>query len=226
MPVWGIKNPWKFSDIGVWEGWVSEWVLSKFNGTPTPKGSYSAKTGDNHCNVNSSHYSLSTALCESIRYQAKSEQNVRQDPIPRVRHGEAALCTPRYSIHFSNYWVVLRECCFNKYSLKLSFFKYREIVPYFIWDIIVHINSYSNFARPTFLNKRITWDGVEIWISLFKYVSHRRIKSSFMWFFCSLVNSNLLNLCILRCSTFSVSELSVGKHVAMSSSYNIYFPGC
>ncbi len=40
-------------------------------------------------------YSLSTALCESIRYQAKSEQNVRQDLIPRVRprvrHGEAAL---------------------------------------------------------------------------------------------------------------------------------------
>ncbi len=39
-------------------------------------------------------YSLRTALCESIRYQAKSEQNVRQDSIPRVRHGEAALCTP------------------------------------------------------------------------------------------------------------------------------------
>ncbi len=37
---------------------------------------------------------LRTALCESIRYQAKSEQNVRQDLIPRVRHGEAALCTP------------------------------------------------------------------------------------------------------------------------------------
>ncbi len=35
--------------------------------------------GDNDCNVNSNHYSLSTALCESIRYQAKSEQNVRQD---------------------------------------------------------------------------------------------------------------------------------------------------
>ena len=31
----------------------------------TPKGSYSAKTGDNDCNVNSSRYSLSTALCES-----------------------------------------------------------------------------------------------------------------------------------------------------------------
>ncbi len=39
-------------------------------------------------------YSLSTALGESIRYQAKSEQNVRQDLIPRVRHGETALCTP------------------------------------------------------------------------------------------------------------------------------------
>ncbi len=56
-----------------WSEWV--WVLSKFNGTSTPKGS-SAKTDDNDCNVNSSHYSLSTALCESIRYQAKSEQNV------------------------------------------------------------------------------------------------------------------------------------------------------
>ncbi len=50
-----------------------EWVLSKFNGTSTPKGSYRAKTGDNDYNVNSSRYSLSTALCESIRYQAKSE---------------------------------------------------------------------------------------------------------------------------------------------------------
>ncbi len=68
-----------------------EWVLSKFNGTSTPKGSYRAKTGDNDSNVNSGGYSLSTALCESIRYQAKSEQNVQQDLIPRVRHGEAAM---------------------------------------------------------------------------------------------------------------------------------------
>ncbi len=73
---------------------MSEWVLSKFNGTSTPKGSYRAKTGDNDYNVNSSCYSLSTTLCESIRYQAKSEQNVRQDLIPRVRHVEAALCAP------------------------------------------------------------------------------------------------------------------------------------
>ncbi len=28
-------------------------MVSKFNGTSTPKGSYSAKTGDNDCNVNS-----------------------------------------------------------------------------------------------------------------------------------------------------------------------------
>ncbi len=68
--------------------------VSEFNGTPTPKGSYRAKTGDNDCNINSSRYSLSTALCESIRNQAKSEQNVRQDLIPRVRHGETALYTP------------------------------------------------------------------------------------------------------------------------------------
>ncbi len=73
---------------------VSELVLSKFNGISTPKGSYRAKTGDTDCNVNSSRYSLNTALCESIRYQAKSEQNVRQYLIPRVRHEEAALCTP------------------------------------------------------------------------------------------------------------------------------------
>ncbi len=72
-------------------------MLSKFNGTSTPKGSFRAKTGDNDCNVNSSHYSLSTALCESIRYQAKSEQNVRQDLIPRVSHGQAALSTPPWA---------------------------------------------------------------------------------------------------------------------------------
>ncbi len=45
---------------------------------------------NNDCNVISSRCSLRTALCESICYQAKSEQNV-QDPIPRVRHGEAAV---------------------------------------------------------------------------------------------------------------------------------------
>ncbi len=47
---------------------------------------------NNDCNIIPSRYSLRTALCESIRYQTcKSEQNVRQDLIPRLRHGEAAL---------------------------------------------------------------------------------------------------------------------------------------
>ncbi len=55
------------------------------------KGHTVPKTRDNDCNVNSCHYSPSTALCESIRYQVKSEQNVRHDLIPRVGHGEAAL---------------------------------------------------------------------------------------------------------------------------------------
>ncbi len=64
-------------------------VSSQLNGTSTPKGSYSAKTGDN----------------DTIRYQAKSEQNVRQDRIPRVRHGEAALMHP----------TVYRVCLYNKF---------------------------------------------------------------------------------------------------------------
>ncbi len=71
-------------------------MVSQFNGTSIPNGSYSAKTADNDCNVNSSRYSLRTALCESIRYQAKSEQNFRQDLIPRVRNREAALMHPNH----------------------------------------------------------------------------------------------------------------------------------
>ena len=53
------------------------------------KKCYGSSVWELHC--------LKAALCmlyESIRYQAKSEQNVWQDLIPRVRHGEAALCTP------------------------------------------------------------------------------------------------------------------------------------
>ncbi len=83
-------------------------IISKFYGTSTPKGSYSDKTGEStrwlwwHRRV---HYKkcygstvelscLRTAMCESIHYQVKSEQNVQQDLIRRVRHREAALCTP------------------------------------------------------------------------------------------------------------------------------------
>ncbi len=90
-------------------------------------------------------YSLSTALCESIRYQAKSEQNVRQDLIPRVGHGEAALCTPSwdqyieltsiayipeiiythaslyviYSIFFTKSSCYMVPCCFGRRQLKV-----------------------------------------------------------------------------------------------------------
>ncbi len=101
-------------------------VVSQFNGTSTPKGSYSAKTGDNDSNVNSSHYSLSTALCESIRYQAKSEHNVRQDLIPRVRHGEAALCTPgdennRLSKHMVRYSEIWRPEATRDVTLGMQF---------------------------------------------------------------------------------------------------------
>ena len=92
-------------------------MISKFNGTSTPKGSHHAKTGDNVSNVNSSHYSLRTALCERICYQAKSEQNVRQDLIHRVRHGEAALHPrkPQGVLPYSAYSVMasltLRKPC-------------------------------------------------------------------------------------------------------------------
>ncbi len=82
-----------FTCIAHCEIWVVV-VVSQFNGTSTPKGPHSTKTGDNDCNVNSSRYSLRTALCESIRYQAKSEQNVQQDLIPRERHVKAALMNP------------------------------------------------------------------------------------------------------------------------------------
>ncbi len=47
------------------------------------KKCYGSTVWELHC--------LRTALYESIRYQAKSEQNVRQELITRVRHGEAAL---------------------------------------------------------------------------------------------------------------------------------------
>ncbi len=46
-------------------------VVSQVNGTSTPKGSYSAKTGDNDCNVNSSRYTVelqarSYRFCEIV----------------------------------------------------------------------------------------------------------------------------------------------------------------
>ncbi len=61
---------------------------------------------------------LRTALCESIRYQAKSEQNVRQDLIPSVHHGEAALCTPVW--HWASTTSVIQRGCYILVGWSLS----------------------------------------------------------------------------------------------------------
>ncbi len=82
-------------------------VVSQFNGTSTPKGSYRAKTGDNDCNVNSSRYSLRTALRESIRYQAKSEQNIRQDLIPTGATGRLLSCNPHKLVDHGDFITIL-----------------------------------------------------------------------------------------------------------------------
>ncbi len=66
-------------------------VVSQFNGTSTPKGSYSAKTGDNDCNVSSSRYSLSTALCESNSLSGQVWTKCPTRPDTQGRHVEAAL---------------------------------------------------------------------------------------------------------------------------------------
>ncbi len=69
-------------------------VVSQFNGTSTPKGSYSAKTGDNDCKVNSSRYSLSTALCESNSLSGQVWTKCPTRPDTQGRHVEAALMHP------------------------------------------------------------------------------------------------------------------------------------
>ncbi len=112
-------------------------MLSKFNGTSTPKGSYRAKTGDNDYKVNSSRYSLSTALCESIRYQAKSEQNVRQDlrtprkSLPRFvgyKNEELKTLHPRKYRGYSGPCDLRPPIQPEKYGLKLKVvLKYRDI---------------------------------------------------------------------------------------------------
>ncbi len=70
-------------------------VVSQFNGTSTPKRSNSAKTGDNACNVNSSRYSLSTALCESNSLSGQVWTKSPTRPDTQGRHVEAALMHPQ-----------------------------------------------------------------------------------------------------------------------------------
>ncbi len=95
-------------------------VISKSNGTSTPKWSHSAKTGvSNRKNVMVLRFwelhCRRTALCESIRYQAKSEQNVQQDLIPRVRHGEAELNSTMQNFTDVTYLRLLRGSHWKRY---------------------------------------------------------------------------------------------------------------
>ncbi len=136
-------------------------VVSQFNGTSTPKGSYRARTGDNDCNsaackysngcnVISGCYSLRTtvwelhclriALCESIRYHAKSEQNVRQDLIPSVGHGEAALSTPLLVTGRLVQWSLALACSLVK-LLSLSPTLTTDSIRY-TYITIIEINVY------------------------------------------------------------------------------------
>ncbi len=75
------------------DGWWWLWYHS-LTAHQHQKGHIVPKQVTMICNVNSSRYSLRTALCESIRYQAKSEQNVPQDLTPRVANGKAAPMHP------------------------------------------------------------------------------------------------------------------------------------
>ncbi len=96
-------------------------VVSQFNGTSTPKGSYSAKTGDNACNVNSSRYSLSTALCESNSLSGQVWTKCPTRPDTQGRHVEAALMHPwKYGIctllfmFLCSFVLSVIYCCFGK----------------------------------------------------------------------------------------------------------------
>ncbi len=138
-------------------------VISQFNGTPTPKGSYSAKTGDDDCNVNSSRYSLRNALCESIRYQAKSEQNVRQDLTPRERHVEAALMNPhpkiglrKSSLQLSRKdQVILTRCRIRHSRLTHPFLLNNEPVPECVCCACDNSACSFRMCRPNFIETAI-----------------------------------------------------------------------
>ncbi len=99
-------------------------VVSQFNGTSTPKGSYSAKTRDNDCNVNSSRYSLSTALCESNSLSGQVWTKCPTGPDTQGRHVEAALIPPLQNASY--------HCC----SVRLMLVKLcRLLTPKIRWPI-------------------------------------------------------------------------------------------
>ncbi len=92
-------------------------IISKFNGTSTPKGSYSAKTGEStrkecYGSTDWKLHCLRTALCESIRYQAWTKCPTRPDtqgaPRGGCSHGPP---NPNRRISFGNNQQVLMLYC-------------------------------------------------------------------------------------------------------------------
>ncbi len=79
-PTYITKSHAKYLFIMQEWGWVVV-VVSQFNGTSTLKGSYSAKTGDKDCNVNSSRYTQLHCV-RAFAIKPSLNKNVRQDLIP------------------------------------------------------------------------------------------------------------------------------------------------
>ena len=93
-------------------------------------------------------------MWEYIRYQVKFEQIVRQDLIPRVRHGDAALCTPtiEQNIEKSHKGSNIHKCT-NSYN-RDKIAKYivgfirpeKEVVDQSAFSIIGRMNNFHSFA--------------------------------------------------------------------------------
>ena len=111
-----------FAHHGIWDSYVTDEVLSdepgfvslgiyrnkckavvvvsQFNGTSTPKGSYSAKSDDNDCNVNSSRYSISILINSNVweQFAIRPSLNKMSNKIwyPGCATGRLLSCTPKY----------------------------------------------------------------------------------------------------------------------------------
>ncbi len=123
-------------------------VVSQFSGTSTPKGSYSPKTGDNDCNINSSRYSLSTVLCESNSLSGQVWTKCPTRPDTQGRHVEAAHKS-RLISHGVNMHIVYvdvftwgnidsRHCWFRRMWKHLLFDICRSM---FVWNVVVLIDA-------------------------------------------------------------------------------------
>ncbi len=111
------------------------WVLSKFNGTSTPKGSYRAKTRDNDCNVNSSRYSLSTVQCvrafairpslnkmsDKTWYPGWAMQHVYSD-IWSLKMCHLIVVKLTFALFFWELWIVTSFSIYDILRYSVSFF--------------------------------------------------------------------------------------------------------